>query len=306
MASDESDPPKSDPLFLLSEALCLTTSTGSKSFFEVQVVMGVKYIEMRKSDRSMETLLLDSKVKEKGTRPLARTSVIETLTELRDSRTASQLGASIDALKRCKSKRTGAGRDLEAQLAAISGDPTVIQAPQIGPVAASTLKVLHRQPGKPLQVEISKETLTYLRNACRHQIDEGAIHNLSHREKIPEERRFHTDTPGISKLYAKSGSSSGDKLRVKRSVTDGSQKYKILRESAPDAAQRARSFFDTGVDVEGHCDHENELLPSASPETDDVSASSMVLGESKDGHASDDCKSEHGGNEPATEADLAT
>ena len=118
--------------FMVNDAVYITPP-GAKHgvFFEAVVVQGVKYIELKKGDRKIEALLVGDKKTTDVSRPLARTSVIEMLTELRDSSTASKCGVTIGTLKRTKSVRNSAARELEAKLAVISGEPVEVTTPDV-------------------------------------------------------------------------------------------------------------------------------------------------------------------------------
>jgi hypothetical protein len=228
--------------FTFAEAVFVAprdTTQGQGAFVAVEVSHGSRYLELKKADRKLQNLLVPTSMQQ-GHRPLARTSIFETLTTLRDHVTATKCDSTVDALKRFGRNRDA--RRLKAKLEAIEGEPVILHAPSTGTVPGMVIKSLYRQPGKPVQVELTDEVLTYLRNVLGYQITEGATHNLSHRDKIPEDKRFHSEVAGVSKIYL------SDKVRAVKRVK-GRVMTKVYNAGSPSSIRKAHEFLDDDDEI---------------------------------------------------------
>jgi hypothetical protein len=255
--------------FVLIDALIVSHPDRAQSVtIPVEVVGGTKYFELKKSDRKVQVLLVGSARDVEVSRPLRNTSIIETLTTLRDDATMSKL-QTTRAMWNKRSRRSE-GKRLMAKMNAIIGEPTVIQAPGFEGSPAMPMKCLYDALKKPVRLEASVEVLDYLRQVCAWQIVTGDVCNMSYRERIPEDERLHCDVSGISKDYAHR------RIRVKKWLGKNKSRTFHFDDSSPskNALKRALLLKDSpdesgsdrpDAEIEGGLDNSesaSDALPS--------------------------------------------
>ena len=149
------------------------------------------YVKLLKGRSEINRLLgqpLRSNGKDK--RKLQYTSIIETLTQLRNDRIKSMVEESkskeqkidfdIDQSGRISRRRQFAWEKESRQSAAL---PKIVEidGPAIGDTVPIKMKVRVDQPKSPLFVELTQKSIDYLVSAIKHQIDNGDIHRKAKR-----------------------------------------------------------------------------------------------------------------------------
>ena len=170
-------------------------SLGTDLFWRGPSEPGLTYVKLVKS-RSEINRLLGQPLLSRGTdkRKLQRTSIIESLTALRNDRIDSMVADSkskeqkidfdIDEPQKV-SRRRQASCAQEARQSAGLPEVIEIDCPAVGDVDTIKMKVRVGHRSSPLFVELTQKAIDYLTAAIKHQIDAGDIHRKA--------KRFATD-----------------------------------------------------------------------------------------------------------------
>jgi hypothetical protein len=148
-----------------------------------KTINGVVFIKLSKGDWRINLMLLGHVMR--GTRPMARTNVIERLTKERDDDFARQLegvepepqhedlGIDLSTEHRPAAKRR------RTSTRPVLSQTTVIAAPSVLGVEGIDMCVALDGPGKPLWMEFSGENLNYVSSVCRAQLRVGDIQRVA-------------------------------------------------------------------------------------------------------------------------------
>jgi hypothetical protein len=144
---------------------------------------GKIFIKMTKVDSKIARLLVGESVR--GVRPLAKTNIIESLTELRNDNFLLFLGSAGGDMEN-EPKHEDLGIDLATEHRQVAKrrrasprpvlqQTTVVSAPSVLGVEGIDVCVALDGPGKPLWVEFSAANLNYVSSVCRAQLKSGDI-----------------------------------------------------------------------------------------------------------------------------------
>ena len=138
----------------------------------IKNVSGAWFWKALKSDHIVERMLLGTA--QHRERPLSRTSVFETLIELRNNKMHSIINPPAEDDLGLDDEPTPRKR-AKLDLAALPSVLTV-EAPTIGDAMGMPIQVLPDQPSKPLWLELSAPVIEYLMSAVAYQINNAGIH----------------------------------------------------------------------------------------------------------------------------------
>ena len=165
-------------------------------FLHAKTVGGEKFIDMKKSCWQITKLLTEGLACD--TRyPLARTDVIEQLTQLRNE----QFNINVYG---------GEDKPMTPRYTSKKMKPVIIRAPetvdittpQIGEVQPVVMRVILAKPGKGLYIQATDENLEYIRSAVAHQVMGEQVQSKRQRTNVPDEERVEVpDHVGVSYSY---------------------------------------------------------------------------------------------------------
>ena len=222
-----------------------------------RVIGDCKFFDLKKKDRKVERILV--RVGCDGTsRPLSKTTIIETIRDARDAEFWKRLARHQHSdLQNAKKPRIS--RDEAAAILLLEDVSFTVTLPEYGHIPSFDVKVLLTKPwGGPLLVELSETMLEYLSNVVMFQIECEQHSNAHPRSALPEPDRFDSDgIPGLSKCYKENKL----RLQVKRPGVKGIVRnfyINIAGDSDEDAKRKARNILEsiTDCNVEGANDTE--------------------------------------------------
>ena len=131
---------------------------------------------------------------------MARTDIVEQITELRDNAFKQKLAD--DGVKHSSSAGINRYTSKEVKGKCLTMQPVVhINAPTVGRVAGIQIQVMVSKPTTPLYVALSDKNLIYLTNVVKVQFEGGSIHRQHARDKVDDP--VDTGEVGVHYLYAK-------------------------------------------------------------------------------------------------------
>ena len=133
---------------------------------------GVVFWKANKCDAVVTRLLLGRAHQRE--RPLVKTNILETLSQLRNQRMLAILAGNHEAQDDLGLDGPEVQKIAQSDLTKL---PAIIEvdAPSIGDVGGMTVKVLTCMQHQPLWLELSSSIVVYLQRACDHQLNHGDI-----------------------------------------------------------------------------------------------------------------------------------
>jgi hypothetical protein len=174
-------------------------------YISVEVVGEHRFFHLRKKDRKVERLLLgdtESSSTPGNWRPLAHTTIIESITSLRDQKFRASVGIAEPDEQKAKVVRYSRSKDLIGKMLQLD-DFGTITLPTIGEASTIDAKVLLTKPKSALMVEMSEQVVDYLRLVVQHEVASGTEKRKHPRDSIPPEERVESDQVGVSYSYAR-------------------------------------------------------------------------------------------------------
>ena len=226
---------------IVSAAVEITSEMLKPSvYMSLKIVDGVQFFNVQKRSHKIARILLQRSTRQD--RGLAATTIIETITELRDKSFWSTVGAEH---RPGKKRRYGdRKKDVNAKAIAAEDDIVTITVPQIGDIPAQELKVLLAKPGgcAGMHVEMSSEVLKYLGDVVAFQTADVQPRATRHRDEV-----FTSDIKGLSVLYGKNA------IRASKIGGNGKVQTKLVMIRGGDAelARQAAEKFVCGGDEYG-------------------------------------------------------
>ena len=245
-------------------------------FFQVKKVSGVSMFVVKKADHKIERLLCPPSTDNHNTRKITNTTIIETITKLRDNYFWSKLGIKRNA----RSKRRYTADDVAVAIT-LEDELVTLTLPQIGDIPQFDMRVLLTKPGGGnLQIEMSHEVIEYLSAVVKYQIDSGGKGRRDSRKSKRDDISDCSHIPGVSMLYGMNA------VRAKKKLHNGRFKTKTLKIDDKTTMQMAieqAEMFVNGTEYEG--DNGGDAEHSA----DDVASqdSDHVVGDGEDDRSCD-------------------
>lgn len=185
--------------------ISIPNTKGAHTYLPIEQVGGHQFFHLAKKDRRIQRMLLgdsDTAAMSDISRPLANTSIVEKITDLRDKAFREKMG--IDEVGQGASKvvRYSRSKCLMGKMLQLD-DYVTISLPTVGDLSPIDAKVLLSKPKSPLMIEMSEAVVDYLRSFVSNEVSTGDTKRKHPRDMIPEGERVTSDQVGVSYSYTR-------------------------------------------------------------------------------------------------------
>lgn len=226
-----------------------------------------KFFDLKKKDRKVERILVSAGF-DGISRPLSKTTIIETIRDARDAEFWKRLARQHSDAHNAKKPRIS--RDEAAAILLLEDVSFTVTLPEYGHIQSFDVKVLLTKPwGGSLLVELSEMILEHLSKVVMFQIECEHHSNAHPRSALPEPERFDSDgIPGLSKCYKENKL----RLQVKRNGVKGNVRnfyINIAGDCDYDAKRDARTILASIEDCNVEGANDTEVAEEAADSNED-------------------------------------